>query len=75
MISDAGVPLLCDFGLANLIADTEDGLFEKSDFILRSGSRFWMAPELAMTELPGTMLSKASDVWSFAMLVVEVSYP
>lgn len=32
-----------------------------------------MAPELFRAELPCSMLSKASDVWSFAMLVMEVN--
>lgn len=57
-----------------MVAETEDVVFEKSDTIVQSGSRFWMAPELAMAELPGAMLSKASDMWAFAMLVVEVNW-
>lgn len=57
-----------------MVAEDEDA-FEKSDTILQSGSRFWMAPELFRAELPGSMLSKASDVWSFAMLVMEVNCP
>jgi len=69
LVSDTEEPLLCDFGLASL---DEGASRADSMSILRAGSYQWMAKELLMAEIPGLAVSRASDIWAFAMVVIEI---
>ena len=45
-------------------------------FSTRTSNALWLAPELLRTETPGasTRLTKATDVYSFGLLCIEVGY-
>ena len=68
LIGHDGRAMLCDFGLASV---TEEGFHsqlttESSEF---KGSYRWCSPEV----LDGKPRTAASDMWSWALLVIEVS--
>ena len=74
LVSDDMQALLCDFGLAYFSGSGADEKRSASSTILRAGSYQWMAYELLMSDQPGLIVSKASDIWAFAMVVIEVSF-
>jgi serine/threonine protein kinase len=81
-MSDDGEPQICDFGCSKII--------DRRGFTTKfQGSERWMAPELTHipedldaedpedmdgTEVLNTMLTKASDVYAFAMVALEVRW-
>lgn len=73
LVSDKREALLCDFGIASLALDTRDSGTDSST-VIRAGSFQWMAKELLLTDKPGLEISEASDVWAFAMVVIEVRF-
>lgn len=70
-MSDEGKALLCDFGLS---AMADGSGLDKSTTLRISGSLQWMAIELIDSDEPGSKITKASDIWSLAMAMVEVRY-
>lgn len=74
-MGDDGQPKICDFGCSKIL--------DRRGFTTRfQGSEHWMAPEL--TDIPDDLdaedsepftpdLTKASDVFAFAMVALEVS--
>ena len=59
--------MLCDFGLAAAVGDEMHTGLTTSGTV--GGSTRWCSPEV----IDGGKRTTASDVWSWAMLVVEVS--
>lgn len=66
LIGDNDIAMLCDYGLANLKADTNSRALSSAERTLVSPS--WAAPELFM----GAILNKACDIYSFGMTIYEV---
>ncbi|KZV78707.1 WD40 repeat-like protein [Exidia glandulosa HHB12029] len=66
LISDDGVPLLCDFGLSRIIAEHSESMTQTG----LTGTLRWMAPELLLED--GMKHSYASDVWACGCLFMEV---
>jgi serine/threonine protein kinase len=75
LIDDKGTPLLCDFGRSKLID-------HRGFTTLFAGSARYMAPELTATESDVDfefasesfpILTKATDVFAFSMVALEVS--
>ena len=64
MVDASGSPRITDFGLAR-----NQGAEEETDAAL-GGTPRWTAPEILMQS---GSLSKEADVFSFAMVIVEVS--
>ena len=74
LVSDDGQALLSDFELGYFSRSRPDKRCSASLAILWAGSYQWMAYELLMSDQPGLIVSKASDIWAFAMVVIEVSF-
>ena len=74
LVSDDGQALLSDFELGYFSRSRPDKRCSASLAILRAGSYQWMAYELLTTDPSGTKASEASDIWAFAMVVIEVSF-
>ena len=74
LVSDDGQAFLSDFELGYFSRSGLDKRRSASLAILRAGSYQWMAYELLMSDQPGVIVSKASDIWAFAMVVIEVSF-
>ncbi|KAG5645836.1 hypothetical protein DXG03_005177 [Asterophora parasitica] len=64
LISRDGVAVLSDFGLSKFLEDCGQGMTSSSNLNPR-----WFAPELLRQTDP---LSPSSDVWSFAMVCLEL---
>ena len=69
LISTTGEPLLCDFGLAVIVEELTQ--LPISTAMEGQGNPRWMAPELLVGE---AIVSTASDVYAFGMLILEVSF-
>ncbi|EJD08484.1 kinase-like protein [Fomitiporia mediterranea MF3/22] len=67
LISDDGIPLICDFGLST---STELDDEQPSKSIQRAGNAQWMAPEALMDDV--RKWTKKSDMWAFGMLMIEI---
>ena len=63
-MDDTGHARVTDFGLAGVVSDSEPAASETDGHSVR-----WAAPEILTTEQP---VSKESDVYSWAMVVIEV---
>ncbi|KAH8109426.1 kinase-like domain-containing protein, partial [Phellopilus nigrolimitatus] len=75
VMSDLGVPQICDFGLASFV-DSDDRAISKS--LMNAGTTQWMAYELHMSETPGKEVSAEADMWAFGMVIIELltgNYP
>ena len=75
LIDENGAARLSDFGLASIANETLNDSTSEADSYL---STRWMAPELLDPETSGieyNKSSKASDIYSFAMVVIEASRP
>ena len=82
MISEAGVPLLSDFGISRMLSSSDSLHFTSTLTGGVRGTIRFMSSELlwefdfsseAQTEAPGVSLdayTKASDVWAFGMTVL-----
>ncbi|KLO11919.1 kinase-like protein [Schizopora paradoxa] len=70
LISDEGIPLLCDFGLASLCDSGEKQ--EVSKTLRIAGSTRHMAIELHKSDFPGLSVTTQSDMWAFGMLCIEI---
>ena len=66
-MDDAGCARLADFGLAAVTLEFGSAGSTEDGYALR-----WAAPEILDDERP---VSKESDVYSFAMVVIEVCIP
>ncbi|KAJ6558283.1 WD40-repeat-containing domain protein [Mycena capillaripes] len=67
LIDNAGIAVLCDFGLSRVKADMTTRTGE-NDVDLGSGSRNWMSPE----RLRGALPKKASDIYAFGITTYEL---
>ncbi|KAL5504910.1 hypothetical protein ACEPAH_7573 [Sanghuangporus vaninii] len=67
LISDGGIPLISDFGLA-----ANDELLDEqpSTSIQRAGNSRWKAPELLEDEV--AKRTQKSDMWAFGMFAIEI---
>jgi len=65
LVSDSGVPQLCDFGLSQVVSEEISGMVTSTD---AAGSMRWMAPERFF----GASVSVASDVWAYGMTILEI---
>jgi len=70
VISDDGVPLLCDFGLASVCDGDEREAM--STTVRRAGSARHMAIELHQSDSPGSSVTRQSDMWAFGMCCIEL---
>jgi len=68
--------VLCDFGLASITADAESA---HASTVNSAGSIRWMAPErLSIFDghpEPAVRVTRESDMYSLAMVVIEVRPP
>lgn len=71
-MADHDKPMICDFGLAAIVAEENSRVGERSASILGAGSFRYMGPELLISDFPGTLVTEKSDMWAFGMVVVEV---
>ena len=65
-----GEALICDFGMARIIADIQQNGILLSETLSHSSSSRWMAPELIHEDV--AVLTFACDVWSFGMTMLEL---
>ncbi|TDL23494.1 kinase-like protein [Rickenella mellea] len=67
LVNDSGVACICDFGRTKLATDND---YSKSLF----ASAHWAAPELLLHASEDQMVpvSYKSDMWAFAMVVIEI---
>ncbi|KAL5504805.1 hypothetical protein ACEPAH_7468 [Sanghuangporus vaninii] len=73
VISDAGEPLLCDFGVSRMLGASRSYNFSSSlTGGLRGTIRFMSKELLQTTESAPAKYSKASDVWAFGMTVLSI---
>ncbi|OCB91670.1 kinase-like protein [Sanghuangporus baumii] len=73
VISDAGEPLLCDFGVSRMLEASRSYNFSSSlTGGLRGTIRFMSKELLQATESAPARYSKASDVWAFGMTVLSI---
>ncbi|KAI5118300.1 hypothetical protein M0805_003819 [Coniferiporia weirii] len=68
LVSDAGKPIICDFGLARVSDEHER--HEVSRSLQGAGNVRWKAIELL--EGPDDKATKESDMWAFGMFSIEV---
>ena len=68
LVDDAGCPRITDFGLAMVVHDKDSSQSAPDE---RGHTIRWTAPEILSGE--GTR-SKAADVFSFAMVMIEVRF-
>ncbi len=73
VISDDGVPLLCDFGLASVCDGDEREAM--STTVRRAGSARHMAIELHQSDSPGSSVTRQSDMWAFGIVLHRGSFP
>ena len=64
--------MLSDFGLTAFADAIEERDLEVSTSLHYAGSPQWMAVELCGSNKPGLAVTKYSDMWAFAMTVIEV---
>jgi len=70
VVDDQGEPLLMDFGCSSFVNESGHATSSPSDQL--RGTPRHMAPEKM---LPGSYpITLQSDIWSFAMLCIEVGY-
>lgn len=82
MISDTLIPLLSDFGLARVVEDIASDYPEwvsaDTTTANRAGAVRWLAPELlGLNDEHGNtrpLLTTETDVYSLAMVIIEVSF-
>lgn len=60
LVTEEGVPQLCDFGLSKIVADEIGGMTTSSE---AAGSLRWMSPE----RFRGDTVTTSSDVWAYGM--------
>ena len=70
LISNEGIPLLSDFGLA-VIAEELTQL-PISTVLTGAGNCRWMSYELLFCDNEDAIPSKESDIWALGMVVIEV---
>ena len=70
LIDDGGSPVLADFGLSKMLENLNGEQFTQSRGV--SESFRWFAPEVCN---PPYTTSRASDIFSYAMTVLEVGSP
>ena len=80
LISDKGIPQLSDFGLSlivnDLLQDDPDLLSTETSTANQGGALRWLAPELlGLPDSPAYKLTKQTDIYSFAMTIIEVLWP
>ncbi|QRW06865.1 Tyrosine kinase catalytic domain protein [Ceratobasidium sp. AG-Ba] len=70
LMTDDGIPLLADFGLSRIVAESSTGLTTSSS----RGAYRWMAPELfgGVEDQIQVLATTASDVWAFGCLCIEI---
>lgn len=66
LISNTGLPLICDFGISRILAATHS--LDTTSGQLRGSSR-WMAIELLSIGDSSPVHTFESDVWAFGMTV------
>ncbi|EJD08175.1 kinase-like protein, partial [Fomitiporia mediterranea MF3/22] len=66
LVSLSGEPLICDFGISRMLDKTNAAHVISDDEM--EGTVRYMAPEIFY----GASHGKASDVWAFGMLVLEL---
>ncbi|TDL27047.1 kinase-like protein [Rickenella mellea] len=69
LVTDLGKAILADFGLAVIVEDLTR--IPISTALQGSGNWRWMAPELLFAD-ESVVVSKESDVWAFAMVVLQL---
>ncbi|GJJ12478.1 hypothetical protein Clacol_006720 [Clathrus columnatus] len=67
LMSDDGRPCLSDFGLSSVLR--QEGLTATTE---HAGSLAWMSPELLQAQAIPAIPTTYSDVWAYAMTVLEV---
>lgn len=67
LVSERGIPMLCDFGLANVVEDLAK--MSVSSVLQGLGNCRWMAPELLIND---GHPSKESDIWAAGMVFLEL---
>jgi serine/threonine protein kinase len=79
LIDNSGNAVLCDFGLASITADADSA---HASTVNSVGSIRWMAPERlsifdgnSAPEPHSIRVTKESDMYSLAMVVIEVRSP
>ena len=65
LISDAGTPLLADFGLSLILAQTTSTTFTQTS-VLQGGTTRWMAPELF--DPTPQRHDEFTDIWAYGMV-------
>ena len=74
LISDAGEPLLCDFGVARMVEATASLAIGNSTSTLCGTARFMARELLDPPDTGSSPYTRESDMWAFGMTVV-VSFP
>ncbi|KZT36417.1 kinase-like protein, partial [Sistotremastrum suecicum HHB10207 ss-3] len=75
LMTDNGVPVLADFGLATLAEDDSLGLTNEHVTTTTGtshGTPRWMAPEFFQTDADSQKSTKETDVWAFGCFVLEL---
>lgn len=67
LVSDEGIPVICDFGLAIALPGVMTTIRTRTSKD-GQGSQRWMAPELINDS--DSTFSTATDVWAFGMTVL-----
>ncbi|KAK7060810.1 hypothetical protein VNI00_000543 [Paramarasmius palmivorus] len=68
LVNSTGKACICDFGVSKVIEEVTER--SASQTLTTSGSVRWLAPELIEGSMPSP--SKACDVYSFAMTILEL---
>lgn len=68
LVSDAGVPRICDFGFSGMLAAHSASLSLHSSMF--GGTFRWMEPQLLTSDSPRPRYH--SDIWAFGCLFLEV---
>ncbi|KZT36416.1 kinase-like protein [Sistotremastrum suecicum HHB10207 ss-3] len=75
LMTDNGVPVLADFGLATLAEDDSLGLTNEHVTTTTGtshGTPRWMAPEFFQHDADSQKSTKETDVWAFGCFVLEL---
>ena len=73
LINGDGRAVITDFGLAKVKGEISEYTDKQSSML--AGSTRWMAPELSEGGETPVRITKESDVWAFAMTILEVITP